>query len=269
KCFEDFVSQALGFLTRNYAAELREESLYFQKQQSMKDKITNGCIYLFIYSLPFAFGWCAYVTFQDGLWFLCFIMALVALFFLFLILVSIFFKPAPQEPSPEELLQRIMVPEREEELLAFAQKVAGEDKELMQMVKESLQDPIEFYRQQEKRTQNRYIADIYYEMLEYYQENLEELNHFTLPYLLYEYKALGWLARKEDEEDIVSKIQSLQRVIRHHLPIPELDMSIYYDVPNVLLCINEEWKTSGYQIALIDEDSSDYWIAIIPLEYNN
>ena len=106
-------------------------------------------------------------------------------------------------------------------------------------------------------------------MLEYYQENLEELNYFTLPYLLYEYKALGWLARKEDEEDIVSKIQSLQRVIRHHLPIPELDMSIYYDVPNVLLCINEAWKTSGYQIALIDEDSSDYWIAIIPLEYNN
>ncbi|GAB6963731.1 hypothetical protein JCM17724A_24800 [Prevotella fusca JCM 17724] len=28
KCFEDFVSQALGFLTRNYAAELRINIIY-------------------------------------------------------------------------------------------------------------------------------------------------------------------------------------------------------------------------------------------------
>ena len=29
KCFEDFVSQALGFLTRNYIAEIRSNKAYY------------------------------------------------------------------------------------------------------------------------------------------------------------------------------------------------------------------------------------------------
>ena len=35
KCFEDFVSQALGFLTRNYAAELRfmRINIYFHEEE--------------------------------------------------------------------------------------------------------------------------------------------------------------------------------------------------------------------------------------------
>ena len=31
KCFEDFVSQALGFLTRNYVAEIRSNKAYYSE----------------------------------------------------------------------------------------------------------------------------------------------------------------------------------------------------------------------------------------------
>ena len=33
KCFEDFVAQALGFLTRNYAAEIREHRNLTKKEE--------------------------------------------------------------------------------------------------------------------------------------------------------------------------------------------------------------------------------------------
>lgn len=107
-------------------------------------------------------GWMAFIMFQRGSWLIGAIGVIGALFFSSPLWAGLFI--TKKEPEPEPVVTKVDWPTDKAALLKLAQTVAGDDAEVMQLVKDSLASPEAFYAARSE-PEGEY-ADEYYEMLD-------------------------------------------------------------------------------------------------------
>ena len=88
-------------------------------------------------------GWMAFIMFQRGSWLIGAIGVIGALFFSSPLWAGLFI--TKKEPEPEPVVTKVDWPTDKAALLKLAQTVAGDDAEVMQLVKDSLASPEAFY----------------------------------------------------------------------------------------------------------------------------
>ena len=101
-----------------------------------------------------------------------------------------------KEPEPEPVVTKVDWPTAKADLLKLAQTVAGDDAEVMQLVKDSLASPEAFYAARSE-SEGEY-ADEYYEMLDTYKGKPDTLRSEGLLVLLEELRVIVRLDWKAD-----------------------------------------------------------------------
>ena len=95
------------------------------------------------------------------------------------------------------------------------------------------------------------------------KDDVKTLTSIGMLYLLSEANVVRNVDPKEGLEDFLWNVESLVRVKKHHLTIETALLHEELDIPYCCDIINKQWQSSGYQLALIDTDSSDYTITVI------
>lgn len=228
----------------------------------MKDKLTNGCVTLALLALAAGAGWLAVSMFRQGAWIKGLLLAMGALLFAAPLLAMLFSKPVKTEPEQPQQVRCMPLPTDPVALTALARQVAGEDEALMQAVKESLADPDGFYKARSETDAGR--DDDYYDLWETYRDEPETLRSVGLLYMLDELKAIAGFDYKTDWDNFAGRLKDLQRVQRHHLPVEVAQQDGMSNVTLWCHRLNEKWRPLGYEPMLIDADSDEYWVAVVP-----
>ena len=155
----------------------------------------------------------------------------------------------------------IPLPTNKHDLQVLATQLIDDDKSLMQVIQESFVNPQTFYEHKAKTANNDSID--YEAFWLDSKDDVKTLTSIGMLYLLSEANVVRNVDPKEGLEDFLWNVESLVRVKKHHLTIETALLHEELDIPLCCDIINKQWQSSGYQLALIDTDSSDYTITVI------
>lgn len=229
----------------------------------MKEKLYNGCINLVIILLPFAMVWGAVTLFKNGEYIKGGLCVLGALLF-GLPIIGLFSKSnniKKENPS----VPQIQLPTTKKELIKVAKRITCNDKDIMNVVLQSLESPKDFCQMEIKAASEKKYD--YQQLLDWYEEE-KSITNFKKMVMLYAIGNSNYVAGfdwKDDLETFLWKMKELRCLKQHNLPINDSSLTSDGDISQWCLIINEQWKPLGFQIIFIDADSDEYWVAIVPI----
>ena len=147
-------------------------------------------------------------------------------------------------------------------MLKLAQTVAGDDAEVMQLVKDSLASPEAFYAARSE-PEGEY-ADEYYEMLDTYKDKPDTLRSEGLLVLLEELRVIVRFDWKADLDSFQGMMPRLKRVQRYGLNLSDAPLDEAAYVPRWCEALDKFWKPKHYHTLLIDTQSDEYVVAVAP-----
>ena len=202
-------------------------------------------------------GWMAFIMFQRGSWL---IGVIGAVFFSSPLWAGLFI--TKKEPEPEPVVTKVDWPTDKAALLKLAQTVAGDDAEVMQLVKDSLASPEAFYAARSE-PEGEY-ADEYYEMLDTYKDKPDILRSEGLLVLLEELRVIVRFDWKADLDSFQGMMPRLKRVQRYGLNLSDAPLDEAAYVPRWCEALDKFWKPRHYHTLLIDTQSDEYVVAVAP-----
>lgn len=205
-------------------------------------------------------GWMAFIMFQRGSWLIGAIGVIGALFFSSPLWAGLFI--TKKEPEPEPVVTKVDWPTDKAALLKLAQTVAGDDAEVMQLVKDSLASPEAFYAARSE-PEGEY-ADEYYEMLDTYKDKPDTLRSEGLLVLLEELRVIVRFDWKADLDSFQGMMPRLKRVQRYGLNLSDAPLDEAAYVPRWCEALDKFWKPKHYHTLLIDTQSDEYVVAVAP-----
>ena len=226
----------------------------------MKEKLMNVCGKLLFAAFVVFFFWGAVEMFRQGAWISCIICVMGVLLFGGPLVVSRISSPAVSESVP--LVSQIDLPTDKDSLRELAKLVAGEEADVMQTVEELLESPEAFYSAQTMRD-GEYKSE-YCEIWEFYHDKPDLLYSEGLRFVLEEAKVIAMFDWKEALEEFVGQMTDLRRVQAHNLPVPQEHFDELADIPHWCNALNELWQPLGYNAILIDRESDEYVVAVVP-----
>ena len=226
----------------------------------MKEKLMNVCGKLLFAAFVVFFFWGAVEMFRQGAWISCTICVMGVLLFGGPLVVSRISSPAVSESVP--LVSQIDLPTDKDSLRELAKLVAGEEADVMQTVEQLLESPEAFYSAQTMRD-GEYKGE-YCEIWEFYHDKPDLLYSEGLRFVLEEAKVIAMFDWKEGLEEFVWQMTDLRRVQAHNLPVPQEHFDELADIPHWCNALNELWQPLGYNAILIDRESDEYVVAVVP-----
>ena len=226
----------------------------------MKEKLMNVCGKLLFAAFVVFFFWGAVEMFRQGAWISCTICVMGVLLFGGPLVVSRISGPAVSESVP--LVSQIDLPTDKDSLRELAKLVAGEEADVMQTVEQLLESPEAFYSAQTMRD-GEYKGE-YCEIWEFYHDKPDLLYSEGLRFVLEEAKVIAMFDWKEGLEEFVGQMTDLRRVQAHNLPVPQEHFDELADIPHWCNALNELWQPLGYNAILIDRESDEYVVAVVP-----
>ena len=229
----------------------------------MKEKLYNGCINLVIILLPFAMVWGAVTLFTNGEYIKGGLCVLGALLF-GLPIISLFSKSKDIKKDNLSVPQ-IPLPTTKKELIKVAKRITCNDKDIMNVVLQSLESPKDFCQMEIKAASEKKYD--YQQLLDWYEEekSITNLKKIVMLYAIGNSNYVAGFDWKDDLETFLWKMKELQCLKQHNLPINDSSLTSDGDISQWCLLINEQWKPLGFQIIFIDADSDEYWVAIVPI----
>lgn len=229
----------------------------------MKEKLYNGCINLVIILLPFAMVWGAVTLFKNGEYIKGGLCVLGALLF-GLPIIGLFSKSnniKKENPS----VPQIQLPTTKKELIKVAKRITCNDKDIMNVVLQSLESPKDFCQMEIKAASEKKYD--YQQLLDWYEEekSITNLKKIVMLYAIGNSNYVAGFDWKDDLETFLWKMKELRCLKQHNLPINDSSLTSDGDISQWCLIINEQWKPLGFQIIFIDADSDEYWVAIVPI----
>ena len=229
----------------------------------MKEKLYNGCINLVIILLPFVMVWGAVTLFKNDEYIKGGLCVLGALLF-GLPIIGLFSKSNNiKKENPSE--PQIQLPTTKKELIKVAKRITCNDKDIMNVVLQSLESPKDFCQMEIKAVSEKKYD--YQQLLDWYEEE-KSITNFKKMVMLYAIGNSNYVAGfdwKDDLETFLWKMKELRCLKQHNLPINDSSLTSDGDISQWCLIINEQWKPLGFQIIFIDADSDEYWVAIVPI----
>ena len=226
----------------------------------MKEKLMNVCGKLLFAAFVVFFFWGAVEMFRQGAWISCTICVMGVLLFGGPLVVSRISSPAVSESVP--LVSQIDLPTDKDSLRELAKLVAGEEADVMQTVEQLLESSEAFYSAQTMRD-GEYKGE-YCEIWEFYHDKPDLLYSEGLRFVLEEAKVIAMFDWKEGLEEFVWQMTDLRRVQAHNLPVPQEHFDEQADIPHWCNALNELWQPLGYNAILIDRESDEYVVAVVP-----
>ena len=226
----------------------------------MKEKLVNVCGKLLVAAFVILFGWGAVEMFRQGAWVQGTICVASMLLFGAPLVIPLFSRPA--EPEPVPLVPQIDFPADKDSSRELAKWVAAEETDVMQMVEELLASPEAFCSAQ--ATRDGEYADEYREVSEFYHDKPDLLCSEGLRLVLEETKVIAMFDWKEMLEEFVDQMTELRRVQTYGLPVPKEQLDEAADIPHWCHVLNELWQPLGYNAILIDRESDEYVVAVVP-----
>ena len=226
----------------------------------MKEKLMNVCGKLLFAAFVVFFFWGAVEMFRQGAWISCTICVMGVLLFGGPLVFSRISSPAVSESVP--LVSQIDLPTDKDSLRELAKLVADEEADVMQTVEQLLESPEAFYSTQTMRD-GEYKGE-YCEIWEFYHDKPDLLYSEGLRFVLEEAKVIAMFDWKEALEEFVGQMTDLRRVQAHNLPVPQEHFDEQADIPHWCNALNELWQPLGYNAILIDRESDEYVVAVVP-----
>lgn len=227
----------------------------------MKEKLTEGCIMLVFIAFVVLGSIMAVEMFQQGAWVKGIICVLGALFF-GLPLLGLFLPPAKPNTITLPFVPRVDLPTDKDSLRELAKMLAGEEADVMQTVEELLESPEAFYSAQ--ITRDGWYNDAYVETWDLYHDQPDVLCSEGLLFVLVEAEVIAMFDWKEGLEEFVLQTTDLRRAQANNLPVPQEHFDEQADIPHWCNALNELWQPLGYNAILIDRESDEYVVAVVP-----
>lgn len=227
----------------------------------MKEKLTEGCIMLVFIAFVVLGSTMAVEMFQQGAWVKGIICVLGALFFGFPLLGP-FFPSAEPDTITLPFVPRVDLPTDKDSLRELARMLAGEEADVMQTVEELLESPEAFYSAQ--ITRDGWYNDAYVETWDLYHDQPDVLCSEGLLFVLVEAEVIAMFDWKEGLEEFVWQMTDLRRAQANNLPVPQEHFDEQADIPHWCHALNELWQPLGYNAILIDRESDEYVVAVVP-----
>ncbi|WP_314665218.1 DUF6630 family protein [Prevotella aurantiaca] len=229
----------------------------------MKEKLYNGCINLVVILLPFAMVWGAVTLFKNGEYIKGGLCVLGALLF-GLPIIGLFSKSKDIKKDNPSVPQ-IPLPTTKKELIKVAKRITCNDKDIMNVVLQSLESPKDFCQMEIKAASEKKYD--YQQLLDWYEEekSITNLKKIVMLYAIGNSNYVAGFDWKDDLETFLWKMKELQCLKQHNLPINDSSLTSDGDISQWCLLINEQWKPLGFQIIFIDADSDEYWVTIVPI----
>lgn len=227
----------------------------------MKEKLTEGCIMLVFIAFVVLGSTMAVEMFQQGAWVKGIICVLGALFFGFPLLGP-FLPSAAPDTKPLPFVPQVNLPTDKDSLRELAKLVAGEEADVMQTVEELLESPEAFYSAQ--ITRDGWYNDAYVETWDLYHDQPDVLCSEGLLFVLVEAEVIAMFDWKEGLEEFVLQTTDLRRAQANNLPVPQEHFDEQAAIPHWCNALNELWQPLGYNAILIDRESDEYVVAVVP-----
>ena len=227
----------------------------------MKEKLTEGCIMLVFIAFVVLGSTMAVEMFQQGAWVKGIICVLGALFFGFP-LFGLFLPSAKPDTITLPFVPRVDLPTDKDSLRELAKMLAGEEADVMQTVEELLESPEAFYSAQ--ITRDGWYNDAYVETWDLYHDQPDVLCSEGLLFVLVEAEVIAMFDWKEGLEEFVWQTTDLRRAQANNLPVPQEHFDEQADIPHWCNALNELWQPLGYNAILIDRESDEYVVAVVP-----
>jgi len=168
-----------------------------------------------------------------------------------------------QEKEDTVQVTIIPLPTDKDKLEALAIQLIDDDKPLMDTILESLAHPQAFYEHKAKTVGE---DEIDYEAFWIDAKNdIDTLSSVGMLYLLSDANVVRSVDPKEGLDNFLWNIECLKRVQLHHLTIEKALLNNTLDILHCCDIINKQWEPTGFQLALIDDDSSDSTITVVPI----
>ena len=226
----------------------------------MKEKLMNVCGKLLFAAFVVFFFWGAVEMFRQGAWISCTICVMGVLLFGGPLVVSRISSPAVSESVP--LVSQIDLPTDKDSLRELAKMLAGEEADVMQTVEELLESPEAFYSAQ--ITRDGWYNDAYVETWDLFHDQPDVLCSEGLLFVLVEAEVIAMFDWKECREEFVWQTTDLRRAQANNLPVPQEHFDEQADIPHWCNALNELWQPLGYNAILIDRESDEYVVAVVP-----
>ena len=229
----------------------------------MKDFFANAITWLVLLIFTIGAAWAAITNFQTGHYIMGLLCAFGALLF-GLPLIS-YFLPKGKKKEKEDTVQVTIIPlpTDKDKLEALAIQLIDDDKPLMDTILESLAHPQAFYEHKAKTVGE---DEIDYEAFWIdAKNNIDTLSSVGMLYLLSDANVVRSVDPKEGLDNFLWNIECLKRVQLHHLTIEKALLNNTLDILHCCDIINKQWEPTGFQLALIDDDSSDSTITVVPI----
>ena len=227
----------------------------------MKEKLTEGCIMLVFIAFVVLGSTMAVEMFQQGAWVKGIICVLGVLFF-GLPLLGLFLPSAKPDTITLPFVPRVDLPTDKDSLRELAKMLAGEEADVMQTVEELLESPEAFYSAQ--ITRDGWYNDAYVETWDLYHDQPDVLCSEGLLFVLVEAEVIAMFDWKEGLEEFVLQTTDLRRAQANNLPVPQEHFDEQADIPHWCNALNELWQPLGYNAILIDRESDEYVVAVVP-----
>lgn len=227
----------------------------------MKDFLASAFMWIVCLLLTIASVWAMVNNFQTGHYFIAFIGVFGVLLFGIPLISLLMPTTKDKEKRKSAQVTVIPLPTNKHDLQVLATQLIDDDKSLMQLIQESFVNPQTFYEHKAKTANNDSID--YEAFWLDSKDDIKTLTSIGMLYLLSEANVVRNVDPKEGLEDFLWNVESLVRVKKHHLTIETALLHEELDIPHCCDIINKQWQSSGYQLALIDTDSSDYTITVI------
>ena len=227
----------------------------------MKEKLTEGCFMLVLIAFVVLGSTMAVEMFQQGAWVKGIICVLGALFFGFPLLGP-FLPSAAPDTKPLPFVPQVNLPTDKDSLRELAKMLAGEEADVMQTVEELLESPEAFYSTQ--ITRDGWYNDAYVDIWDMYHDQPDVLCSEGLLFVLVEAEVIAMFDWKEGLEEFVGQLTDLRRAQAHNLPVPQEHFDEQADIPHWCNALNELWQPLGYNAILIDRESDEYVVAVVP-----
>lgn len=227
----------------------------------MKEKLTEGCIMLVFIAFVVLGSTMAVEMFQQGAWVKGIICVLGALFFGFPLLGP-FLPSAAPDTKPLPFVPQVNLPTDKDSLRELAKMLAGEEADVLQTVEELLESPEAFYSAQ--ITRDGWYNDAYVETWDLYHDQPDVLCSEGLLFVLVEAEVIAMFDWKEGLEEFVLQTTDLRRAQANNLPVPQEHFDEQADIPHWCNALNELWQPLGYNAILIDRESDEYVVAVVP-----
>lgn len=229
----------------------------------MKDFFLTAIVWLVCLIFTIGGVWAIIVNFQNGHYTISFFCGLGVLLFGLPVISP--FLPEPKQKEMEDTTQVTIIPlpTDKDRLEALAIQLIDDDKPLMDTILESLAHPQAFYEHKAKTVGE---DDIDYEAFWIDAKNdIDTLSSVGMLYLLSDANVVRSVDPKEGLDNFLWNIECLKRVQLHHLTIEKALLNNTLDILHCCDIINKQWEPKGFQLALIDDDSSDSTITVVPI----